>query len=108
MAWSKESRHKRGYGSAWDKIRKRILARDGGICQCRHCKADRRVKVATEVDHIINKAKAAEMGWTPDQIDADDNLQAINTDCHKRKTQEEQGRKVRARGVGPDGWPVEV
>jgi 5-methylcytosine-specific restriction protein A len=109
MAWSKESRHKRGYGAAWDKKRKRILERDAGLCQCRHCKAACRILIATEVDHVISKAKAREMGWSEEQIDDENNLTAINSDCHKRKTQEEQGRAYRPRrGVGPDGWPIQA
>jgi 5-methylcytosine-specific restriction protein A len=107
MAWSNESRHKRGYGSAWDKTRKRILARDCSLCQCPHCKASGAIRIATEVDHIISKAKAKEMKWTDERIDADSNLQAINSDCHKRKTQEEQGRKLRPKArISADGWPV--
>jgi 5-methylcytosine-specific restriction protein A len=107
MAWSKESRHKRGYGAAWDKKRKRILERDAGVCMCAHCKKDGFVRIATEVDHVISKAKARELGWTEEQIDDEDNLAAINRDCHKRKTQEEQGRTYNPkRGVGPDGWPL--
>lgn len=27
------NRHARGYGTAWDKIRQRILRRDSGLCQ---------------------------------------------------------------------------
>ena len=64
MAWSKESRHKRGYGAAWDKKRKRVLERDGGLCRCAHCAKSGRIRIATEVDHVINKAKGREMGWT--------------------------------------------
>ena len=106
MAWSKESRHKRGYGAAWDKKRKRVLERDGGLCRCAHCAKSGRIRIATEVDHVINKAKGREMGWTEEQIDDEENLAAINSECHKRKTQEEQGKAYRPRrGVGSDGWP---
>jgi 5-methylcytosine-specific restriction protein A len=108
MVWSKLSRHERGYNYKWTLTRKRILERDCGLCQCSHCKASGAIRIATEVDHIISKAKAREMKWTAEQIDADDNLQAINTDCHKRKTQEEQGRKLRPKvQIGADGWPVD-
>lgn len=53
--------------------------------------------MATEVDHITPKAK----GGTDDA----DNLQAINAECHKRKTAEDEGRSHRAQ-TGLDGWPV--
>ena len=107
MAWSNTSRHARGYGAEWDKIRKRILERDKGLCQCERCQGGRiRLRPATEVDHKVSKATAKRIGWTDQQIDADDNLQAINGDCHKRKTAEEQGKRFRP-AIGRDGWPVE-
>ena len=107
MAWSRESRHARGYGTAWDKLRKTILDRDHHVCQCDECKRIRRVRPATEVDHRIPKAQAVRMGWTQQQIDAPSNLGAINKDCHKRKTDAENGRRPK-RTVGPDGWPTET
>lgn len=105
MTWSKLSRQERGYGAEWERTRKRILQRDCGLCQCRHCKAENRVTPAHEVDHIMSKAKAAKLGWSAQRVDADSNLQAINRDCHKRKTIEDEGRKVKVR-IGLDGFPV--
>jgi 5-methylcytosine-specific restriction enzyme A len=101
MTWQhdRRSRHERGYGASWVKIRARILTRDHYLCQ--PCLAKNRPTPATEVDHVTPKAK----GGTDD----DDNLQAICHDCHKAKTEveaaEAQGRKVR-RKIGPDGWPA--
>lgn len=80
----------RGYGWKWRQTRERILRRDNGICQ--PCYKQGRVHMATEVDHVVNKAKAKAMGWTQEQIDADSNLQAINSECHKAKTQAEKRR----------------
>lgn len=79
------SRHERGYGSRWERIRKRILSRDKGLCQV--CLSQGRYRPAKHVDHIKNKAD----GGTDD----DENLQAICIECHKAKTAEEarQGRK---------------
>lgn len=70
------SRHERGYGSEWDKRRKRILVRDCGLCQ--PCKRLGRLTLANIVDHIINKAA----GGTDD----DENLQLICKPCHTAKT----------------------
>jgi 5-methylcytosine-specific restriction protein A len=105
MAWSKESRHKRGYGTAWDKIRERILKRDEGMCQCTDCKGIKRS--ANEVDHIVSKAKAKRLGWSQARIDAESNLQAINHDCHIKKSAEEQGQALKPKvKIGLDGWPI--
>lgn len=98
MAWSRESRHKRGYGTAWDKLRLRILARDKYLCQV--CKAEGRVTAANIVDHRLAKAK----GGTDDA----DNLAAICAEHHKAKTAEENGRPLRKKlTIALDGWPVE-
>ena len=95
--WGSKSRQERGYGAAWDKLRLEILRRDNGLCQCDRCKGGKVfLKIATEVDHIIPKSQ----GGTDDP----DNLQAINKDCHKRKTQEEQGKRLR-QAIGIDGYP---
>jgi len=97
MAWSTTSRHERGYGTAWDKLRRRILARDQYLCHpCRKAQA---ITPATQVDHIVSKAK----GGTDDES----NLQAICGECHKQKTAQENGRPMRVRPkIGADGWPV--
>jgi 5-methylcytosine-specific restriction protein A len=107
MAWSKESRHTRGYGTAWDKLRLRILERDMHLCQCAEC-AKRLVPLpATEVNHKTSKAEAKRLRWTEAQIDDPSNLEAINTDCHKRVTKEQQGYTLRPKvTTGADGWPV--
>jgi hypothetical protein len=65
-------------GRAWRRLRAKVLARDGGLCQCSECSASGEYKIAHEVDHI----KPISQGGT----DAMDNLQAINRDCHKRKS----------------------
>ena len=87
--WSTESRHKRGYGSAWDKIRVIVLKRDNGLCQCAECQGGKvRLTLANEVHHIIPKAK----GGTDDLS----NLQAINKECHMRETAADQGQNFEA------------
>lgn len=67
----------RGYGAAWQRKRRRILARDP---VCKRC--DR--KFSTEVDHIIPKVRGGS--------DADDNLQGLCKPCHSEKTAKEDGR----------------
>jgi len=97
--WSKVSRHKRGYGSDWDKIRMSVLKRDNGLCQCDRCGGGRiRLTAANEVDHIVPKVK----GGTDDLS----NLQAINSECHRIKTTEENGREYKQKAkIGIDGYP---
>lgn len=73
------NRHQRGYGTAWDKLRIRILTRDKYLCQ--PCYQLGRPEPASQVDHIIPKAH----GGTDDHS----NLQSICTACHKVKTARE-------------------
>lgn len=103
MVWSDKSRQARGYGADWDKARVVVLNRDCGLCQ--PCLKNDRNTVAQAVDHIVSKAKAAQMGWGKARIEGSDNLQAICKACHLVKTVEETGKKRRPM-IGPDGWPV--
>lgn len=94
--WAKEkrgSRHERGYGNDWTRLRERILYRDKGLCQ--PCNHQGRVTRATAVDHILPKSQ----GGTDDQA----NLQSICHACHKIKTAyESQGDRASPR---PDWLP---
>ena len=98
MAWKddKRSRHQRGYGSAWEKLREQAFRRDAGICQ--YCRAKfGLVHLGTQVDHIVPKAQGGS-----DEIE---NLQTICDEGHKRKTAEENGKTWRPE-IGADGWPI--
>ena len=98
-AWQhdRRSRHARGYGTAWDKLRIQVMTRDKGICQ--PCKSKGLVHAGTEVDHIRPKAAGG--------TDAMENLQAICTEAHKRKTVQENGGEWQPKTVtGADGWPT--
>lgn len=108
MAWSKTSRHQRGYGTDWDKKRAVVLRRDNGLCQCVECRGGKlRVTTANEVHHVVSKAQAALRGWTSEQTESMDNLISINADCHKRETMAEQGKTLKPSvTIGLDGWPV--
>ena len=78
----------RGYGYQWQQIRARVLKRDAGLCQIRGKGC---TYVAREVDHITNKAKARDLGWTDARIDDESNLQSCCPTCHKAKTMAERG-----------------
>lgn len=80
---TQETTTQRGYGWKWQKLRERILERDGHLCQV--CLKAGRVKIGTEVDHKINKAQGG--------ADDPSNLQAICHDCHEAKTQQESRRR---------------
>lgn len=95
MAWSTESRHARGYGTRWTKLREARLRIDSYLCV--PCSKERRTTPATEVDHVQPKAK----GGTDDM----DNLQSICSECHKAKTARDEGRQ-RRRETGADGYPT--
>ncbi len=97
--WSKKSRQERGYGYEWEKLRKTILERDGNLCKCEECARLSRVRLATHVDHKIRK----EDGGTDDPS----NLQALNEECHKRKTTIENGGIPKPKVmIGLDGFPI--
>lgn len=68
-------------GSSWMKTRARILERDGYLCQCERCKSSASPLPAHEVDHIIPLCDGG--------VDGDSNLQAMNVNCHKKKSADE-------------------
>lgn len=76
----KGDRHQRGYGTKWDKLRKKILRRDHYLCQ--PCYKLNKLTPAEQVDHIVPKAQ----GGTGER----DNLQSICTECHNKKTATEK------------------
>ena len=78
----RESRQARGYGSEWEKARKRVMQRDAGLCQ--PCIAQGRTTPAHAVDHVTPKFEGG--------TDHETNLQAICGDCHREKTAAESRR----------------
>lgn len=90
----RKSRQQRGYGAAWEKLRKLILQRDAYLCQ--PCREAGKLTPAKSVDHIVPKAK----GGTDDP----GNLRAICHDCHDAKTRRDLGQRPRVR-IAADGWP---
>lgn len=83
------SRHERGYGSDWDKLRKLILSRDKGLCQ-EHLRQGK-ARPARIVDHILSKGE----GGTDDP----GNLQSLCQACSDTKTQAEALRARQAGGA---------
>lgn len=67
----------RGYTGGWPSARALHLLHEP---LCRHCRALGRVRVATEVDHILDIATHPEL-----RLD-DDNLQSLCKPCHSKKT----------------------
>ena len=83
------SRHERGYGSGWERTRKRILARDNYTCYIDGAHAN-------TVDHV----KPKYLGGTDD----DSNLRACCTRCQRLKAAREGNaalRAARAHARGP-------
>ncbi|MFM2059030.1 MAG: hypothetical protein RLY71_3415 [Pseudomonadota bacterium] len=76
------SRHQRGYGYAWEKLRVVVLQRDAGLCQ--PCQAAGRITPGNIVDHIRPKAEGGD--------DDLGNLQVICKPCHADKTAMEAAR----------------
>lgn len=70
----------RGYGADWVKIRAKALLRDGHLCKI--CFKGGIITVATEVDHILNKAKGGTNSMS--------NLQSVCKSCHAAKTLKER------------------
>ncbi len=89
------SRHERGYGALWDRIRKQAMTRDKHLCV--PCMAHGRCTPAREVDHITPK----EQGGTDDLS----NLQSICRACHSDKTARE-GHAARKRQRDGQGFGI--
>ena len=98
MTYSTISRHERGYGTRWDKLRKSIIRRDKGLCQ--HCLVDGLYRNGTDVDHIKRKADGG--------TDNTDNLQLLCRAHHKAKTSGENGGTEKlAGGCNVNGIPLD-
>lgn len=81
-------------GRPWRRTRERVLVAAMGLCQCDECKTLGRVRLANEVHHVV----PLHLGGA--ELD-EDNLLAVNDDCHKRITAEEAA----ARG---DPWGADA
>lgn len=65
---------------------------------CVMCEAEGRVRLATELDHIVSLGKGG--------LDVPSNRQGLCFDHHRDKTNADMGYKQRV-AIGLDGFPVE-
>lgn len=72
-------------GRPWRRLRDAVLKRDEHLCQ--PCKAAGGLTLATQVDHIVPKARGG--------TDAMENLQGICAACHAVKSQREAHARPR-------------
>lgn len=63
---------------------------------CRDCKSAGIIRASSVPDHIIPLAQ----GGTDDAL----NIRCLCADCHKVRTAEQFGHRVK-RAIGEDGWP---
>ena len=103
MAWHHEgSRHDRGYGYQWTRVREVALMRDGWLCQ--RCLMQGRptalgvVKGDHAVDHIIPKAQ--------DGSDDLENLQSLCIPCHEIKNEEDKRYARQRTQYDSKGFPI--
>jgi 5-methylcytosine-specific restriction protein A len=87
-------------GAGLQKIRQRILMRDGGMCRCARCQRDGVVRDAGSfergiVDHIIPL-------WAGGR-ETDENRQAISRECHDLKSAHEARCRAAGHFVPWDG-----
>lgn len=75
----------RGYGYKWQQVSKGFL-RAHPLCQCKDCQEGKiRLLPANVVDHIIPHKGDMNLFWDRN------NWQAMNKDCHDKKTAREDG-----------------
>ena len=77
--------HARTCGRERQRLRESILAAAGGLCQCDECRAKKRARIASEIDHYVPLWE----GGTDDPT----NLRAISRVCHRRKLAAEARRR---------------
>lgn len=93
------NRHKRGYGTEWDKTREAIKVRAHGLCE--PCLTVGIAHEGHECDHVISKAEWRRVHGSLAGVDAPTNLQWMNRDCHAAKTVID---RMRAAGASVAPW----
>ena len=94
MTWPTTSRHQRGYGTQWVKTRAHVLSKEP---LCRQCTKAGKVRAATNVDHILPKAKGG--------TDKLENLQPLCNPHRAIKDAIDAGQTPK-QTIGADGYPV--
>jgi 5-methylcytosine-specific restriction protein A len=89
-------RDQRITGRRWMELRERMFKINP---LCVHCMAEGRIKVWTQLDHIVPLVKGG--------TNEDRNLQGLCDNCHDIKTHKDLGYKVKRR-IGVDGFPIEL
>lgn len=98
MSWSKTSRHERGYGNAWSKLRLLVLRRDNGLCQ--RCLRTNRVSLGTDCHHKVPRSRGGQ--------DSMENLEMLCGTCHQQADAAALGRTVKPRvQIGLDGFRID-
>jgi len=91
-----KTRHERGYGKAYQRVRRLVIERDQGLCQ--QCKRMGKLTPGAEVDHIKPLAHGGDH--------SSDNLEYLCRACHAFKTaREHSGRALP--GCDIDGLPTD-
>jgi len=72
-------------GKARQIISRRIMARASGLCECDECKLLPVPRLAHEVDHVVPLWEGG--------AESDANRQALNSECHAKKTEAEARRR---------------
>lgn len=93
------SRHKRGYGVEWDRLREQVRVDAAGLCQ--PCLAVGVVHEGHHCDHRVSKGEWKRVHGTLAGVDDRSNLQWINRDCHAAKTAID---RLRAAGADVPPW----
>lgn len=96
MAWPTTSRHARGYGTAHDRMRKRVL-KEEPLCYICLAVDPPRFTPSAIADHKVPKSKGGG--------DERKNYGGCCKPCHDAKTAEEKGHKPKTT-IGVDGWPA--
>jgi 5-methylcytosine-specific restriction endonuclease McrA len=69
---------RRYYTARWRRLRRKVLARDYGLCQ--QCRREGRVETGNQIDHIIRAEER------PDLFYSLENLETLCGSCHSTKT----------------------
>ena len=83
----------RGYDGAWKRVRAWFIRLHP---LCAHCLTKGRVTPVADVDHIVPIAQGGA------RLDAD-NLQSLCRPCHRRKTEQDKGKRALNRAKGGRG-----